>query len=60
VLRKGKLWANDAPLEAIGHALFRIGSDSFSPDVAEFLQVEDGMALLLKLNGSDYWRVEVP
>jgi hypothetical protein len=60
VLRKGKLLANEAPLEPLGHALFRFGGDAFSPDVAEFLQVEDGMALLLKENGRDYWRVEVP
>jgi CubicO group peptidase (beta-lactamase class C family) len=61
VLRKGKLWADGTtPLEPIGRALFRLGSDSFSPDVAEFLQVANGKALLLKINGSDRWRVETP
>ena len=61
VIRKGKLWADGTdPLEPIGQALFRIGSDSFSPDVAEFLQVADGKALLLKINGSDQWRVNLP
>jgi D-alanyl-D-alanine carboxypeptidase len=61
VLRKGKLWADGtSPLEPLGQALFRLGSDSFSPDVAEFLQVANGKALLLKINGSDRWRVETP
>jgi CubicO group peptidase (beta-lactamase class C family) len=59
VLRKGKLWANGtSPLEPLGQALFRLGSDSFSPDVAEFLHVASGNALLLKINGSDQWRVQ--
>jgi D-alanyl-D-alanine carboxypeptidase len=61
VLRKGKLWADGAsPLEPIGAALFRVGGDSFNPDVAEFLQIAGGRALLLKVNGSDHWRVDVP
>jgi hypothetical protein len=61
VLRKGKLWADGAtPLEPIGQALFRIGSEPFSPDVVEFLHVVGGKALLLKTNGSDHWRVETP
>jgi CubicO group peptidase (beta-lactamase class C family) len=61
VLRKGKLWAEGTtPLEPIGKALFRPGRDSFSPDVIEFLQVVNGKSLLLKTNGSDRWRVEIP
>jgi CubicO group peptidase (beta-lactamase class C family) len=61
VLRKGKLWADGtSPLEPLGQNLFRLGSDSFSPDVVEFLQVANGKALLLKVNGSDHWRVETP
>lgn len=61
VLRKGKLWVNGTiPLEALGQALFRLGQDSSSPDVAEFLHAASGKALLLKINGSDYWRVETP
>ncbi len=60
VLRKGKLWADGTtPLEPIGEALFRVGGDSFGPDVAEFLQIAGGKALLLKINGSDRWRVDV-
>jgi CubicO group peptidase (beta-lactamase class C family) len=60
VLRKGKLWLDGAsPLEPIGRALFRVGDPS-SPDAAEFLEVADGKALLLKTNGSDLWRVETP
>ncbi len=61
VLRKGRLWADGTgPLEPLGENLFRLGGDSFSPDVAEFLQVANGKAQLLKINGSDRWRVEVP
>jgi len=61
VLRKGKLWVNGtSPLEPVGQNLFRLGGDSFSPDVAEFLHVGSGRALLLKINGSDQWRVEAP
>jgi hypothetical protein len=61
VLRKGKLWAEGtSPLEPLGEGLFRMGGDSFSPDVAEFLQVANGKAVLLKVNGSDRWRVDIP
>ena len=61
VLRKGKLWADGtSPLEPLGQNLFRLGGDSFGPDVAEFLQIANGKASLLKINGSDRWRVETP
>jgi CubicO group peptidase (beta-lactamase class C family) len=61
VVRQGKLWANGtSPLEPVGQALFRLGRDPISPDVAEFLHVVNGKALLLKINGSDQWRVETP
>jgi CubicO group peptidase (beta-lactamase class C family) len=60
VLRQGKLWIDGtSPLEPLGQALFRAG-DSVSPDVAEFLEVAEGKAMLLKVNGSDLWRVEIP
>jgi hypothetical protein len=60
VFRKGRLWADgNNPLEPIGEGLFRMG-ETFSPDVAEFLQVANGKTLLLKINGSDRWRVETP
>jgi len=62
VIRKGKLWAGGAsPLEPLGgHGLFRLGGDSFSPDVAEFLELVNGKTNLLKINGSDQWRVDIP
>jgi len=61
VVRKGKLWINGTSLlQPIGPTLFRLGSDSFSPDVVEFLDVADGRPLLLKINGGDQWRVETP
>jgi hypothetical protein len=61
VVRKGKLWVNGTtPLTPIGQYLFRLGGEPFSPDVAEFLHIVDGKALLLKINGSDQWRVDIP
>jgi hypothetical protein len=61
VVRKGRLWANGTrALEPIGEGLFRLGGEPFSPDVAEFHHVVNGKALLLKINGSDQWRVETP
>jgi hypothetical protein len=61
VVRKGRLWANGTrPMSPIGPGLFRLGGEPFSPDVAEFQQVVNGKALLLKINGADLWRVETP
>jgi CubicO group peptidase (beta-lactamase class C family) len=61
VVRKGRLWANGTrPMEPIGEGLFRLGGEPFSPDVAEFHHVVNGKAVLLKINGSDQWRVETP
>jgi hypothetical protein len=61
VVRKGKLWLGGAsPLDPIGEGLFRMGGDSFSPDVVEFLQMANGKTQLLKTNGSDHWRVDIP
>lgn len=60
VLRKGTLWENGTtPMQPIGQSMFRIGEEAFSPDVAEFQQVANGRPQLLKINGSDWWRVEV-
>ncbi len=61
VLRKGRLWLNGAaPLEPIGAALFRPGSDSWNPDVVEFHEIANGKALFLSTNGSDRMRVDIP
>jgi len=61
VTRKGRLWADGStPLEPLGQGLFHMGRDPSGPDVAEFLQIADGKAMLLKVNGSDRWRVEIP
>ena len=59
VTRKGKLWMDGlTPLEPLGKGLFRIGDEPHSPDTAEFLHLADGKALLLKVNGGDFWRIE--
>jgi D-alanyl-D-alanine carboxypeptidase len=59
IVRKGQLWLGDNPLTEIGSYLFRIGSDSWSPDTAEFLTILDGRARLLRAIGEDCWRIEV-
>jgi D-alanyl-D-alanine carboxypeptidase len=58
-VRKGKLWLGDTPLTEIGSSLFRIGTDSWSPDTAEFLTIVEGHARLLRAIGENYWRIEV-
>jgi D-alanyl-D-alanine carboxypeptidase len=59
IVRKGKLWMDgSAPLEPLGKGLFRIGAEPHGPDTAEFLHLADGKALLLKVNGGDFWRIE--
>ncbi len=58
-VRKGQLWLGDNPLTEIGSYLFRIGSDSWSPDTAEFLTVVEGRARLARVIGEDCWRIEV-
>ena len=61
VLRNGRLWSDGiTPLEPIGRNLFRPGREQFSPDVVEFLQPVNGKTILLKTNGADRWRVEIP
>jgi hypothetical protein len=61
ILRKGNLWLDGiVRLERLGHALFRMGEEPYSPDTAEFFYVVEGKAQLLKLNGADLWRINAP
>jgi len=61
VLRKGHLWLDGvARLEMLGEALFRMGEEAYNPDTVAFFYVADGKAQLMKLNGADLWRVDVP
>ncbi len=58
VQRKGRLWGEGVvPLEPLGKALFRLGSEPFGPETVEFFFVVDGKAQMMKLNGQDLWRV---
>ncbi len=60
VLRKGRLWLDGvSPLAPLGQALFRLGDDPYNPVTAEFFSVVEGKAQLMKLNGADFWRIEV-
>ena len=56
---KGRLVVDGAALTPIGGAMFRVGDEDWSPLTAEFLQVFQGRARLLRLAGSDSWRVEI-
>jgi CubicO group peptidase (beta-lactamase class C family) len=56
---KDRLMAEGTPLTQVGGATFRLGDEAWSPMTAEFLQVFEGKARLLRLAGADYWRVEV-
>ncbi|MGA7410601.1 MAG: serine hydrolase, partial [Bryobacteraceae bacterium] len=58
VQRKGKLWSDGVtPLEPLGKALFRLGSEQFNPETVEFFYTVDGKAQMMKFNGQDLWRV---
>lgn len=58
VWAKGQLLADGVlPLVSIGGSLFRAGSESWSPETAEFLHFVDSVPQLLRLSGSDFWRV---
>ncbi|HEY9127892.1 MAG TPA: serine hydrolase domain-containing protein [Acidobacteriaceae bacterium] len=56
---KGKLYAEGEQLTPLGGALFRAGDEAWSPETAEFLNVYEGKARLLRLSGMDFWRVDV-
>lgn len=58
-LLKGRLMLSGTSLQQVGAALFRPGSEPWTPETAEFLHVFEGKARLLKFAGTDYWRVEV-
>ena len=62
VVRKGKLWA-DGALELLpeqGSAtVFHPGEPEWSPERAEFLFVVGGKGRVLRLQGAEFWRVDV-
>jgi D-alanyl-D-alanine carboxypeptidase len=58
-VRKGQLWLGDTRLTGLGSALFRIGDDSWSPDIGQFLTIVDGRARMLRVIDEDCWRIEV-
>jgi hypothetical protein len=39
--------------------LFRMGSETWSPEIVEFCRVFEGKARLPKSGGLDFWRVDV-
>jgi D-alanyl-D-alanine carboxypeptidase len=55
---KGQLMVDGlTPLVPIGANLFRMGSESWSPETVEFLHFADGVPQLLRMSGADCWRV---
>jgi D-alanyl-D-alanine carboxypeptidase len=56
---KGRLMADGAPLTPLGHRLFRIGDESWSPLTVEFLHIMEGKARIMRAYGFDYVRVDV-
>jgi len=58
VLRRGQLWFNGAvPLVPCGDRLFRIGTEDWSPETAEFFNVVDGKAQALSFAGVQLSRI---
>jgi hypothetical protein len=60
VLRKGKLWLDGAmPLEHDEQVsnLFHFRDEPTNPEVVRFLHVVDGKAQMIKISGTDLWRV---
>lgn len=58
VERKGKLWVDgESPLIEIGDSLFRMGDEPDSPETLAFYHLVDGHAQMVKVGGSDFWRI---
>jgi CubicO group peptidase (beta-lactamase class C family) len=61
VLRKGKLWLDGVvPLEQAPGTenLFHLRDEPTNPEIVRFLHVVDGKAQMIKLSGTDLWRME--
>lgn len=61
VLRKGKLWLDgEVPLEQSPTQpnLFHLRDEPTNPEVVRFLHVIDGKAQMIKLSGTDLWRMD--
>jgi hypothetical protein len=56
---KDQLVLDGTPLHRLGASLFRPGEEDWIPDTAEFLRLFEGRARILRLAGTDFWRVEI-
>lgn len=56
---KDRLMLGGKPLLPIGGAQFRAGDEEWTPDTAEFLNVFEGKARLLRLTGIEFARIDV-
>ncbi|MGA2341776.1 MAG: serine hydrolase domain-containing protein [Steroidobacteraceae bacterium] len=60
VQRQRQLWIGGTdPLVAIGDHLFRVGAKPSSPEIAEFLDLKDGVPELLWFDGGEFRRCEI-
>ncbi len=60
VQRQGRLWIGGTdPLTAIGDRLFRVGEKPSSPETAEFSDLVNDAAQLLRFDGAQFRRIEV-
>ena len=58
VERQGTLWIDgETQLIEIGPALFRSGDEPDSPETFAFFYLAGGRAQLVKVSGSDFWRI---
>jgi D-alanyl-D-alanine carboxypeptidase len=59
VQRQRQLWIGGTdPLTPIGDHLFRVGTETSSPEIAEFSQLVDGVPHLLWTDGGEHKRIE--
>jgi D-alanyl-D-alanine carboxypeptidase len=58
VERQGQLWAEGVdPLVPVGSYLFRVGADTWSPELAEFSNIVDGAPQRLEMDGGRFLRI---
>ncbi len=56
---KGQLMLDGTVLHCIGGSLFRLGDEEWTPDTAEFLCMFEGKPRILRIAGTDFWRVQI-
>lgn len=60
VMRKGRLWAEGAPLIPLGGGVFRVGEENYSPERISFNSLIAGKAMRMNHSGVDFFRTFTP